>query len=237
MKLPTTHTEPISDVARVSALLYGAPKCGKSTFCADAPGAIFAATEQGLSHLRTYQVPVATWAELLELAGELARGKHQFKTLIVDTIDNAYQLCRQHVLGELGLKHEGDVEYGKAYGRVGDEFRRVITKLSMLPMGLWLVAHAHDVEVDTRTGPLRRQTLGLGAKPNRFLLGLVDLVLYAEPQTTTDKHGHLSTTTVLRTKPHEAYDAGDRTGRLPAELPCNYAAFSQAWATATRRET
>ena len=34
---------------------------------------------------------------------------------------------------------------------------------------------------------------------------------------------------VMRTKPHPTYEAGDRTGRLPEQLPLDYDAFVKAF--------
>jgi hypothetical protein len=91
--LPTAKTPPKGDLADLSVLVYGRPKAGKSSFCAQADGALFLATEAGLNHLEAYQVPITCWEELLEACAEIAKGEHDFRTVILDTVDNAYRFC------------------------------------------------------------------------------------------------------------------------------------------------
>jgi AAA domain len=64
----------------------------------------------------------------------------------------------------------------------------------------------------------------------KILLGLVDIVIYADLE--PERQGEATTyRRVLRTKPAKHYEAGDRTGRLPETLPLDYAAFAIALAT------
>ena len=124
--LPTHKTPARTDLADLTVLLYGAPKIGKSTFCSQSDRAVFLATEAGLNHLETYQVPVASWPELLDACAEIAAGEHNFRTVIIDTIDNALQMCEHYVCERQGIKHPSDLDFGKGYSLVTNEFTRVL---------------------------------------------------------------------------------------------------------------
>ena len=87
--LPTQKTAPKAQLSDYTVLLYGASKAGKTTFCSHAPEALFLATEPGLNALEAYQVPITCWEDLTTACAEIAEGKHQFKTIIIDTVDNA----------------------------------------------------------------------------------------------------------------------------------------------------
>ena len=82
--LPTQTTPKKQDLADLTVLAYGRSKIGKSTWCSRSEGALFLATEPGLNALDVYQVPIQSWDELLAACGEIAEGKHPFKTIIVD---------------------------------------------------------------------------------------------------------------------------------------------------------
>ena len=75
---------------------------------------------------------------------ELHKGNHGFKTVVIDTIDNLWQLCRQHYIKKYGVEHEtdGKLGYGKGSAIILAEFQRVMTKLSLLDMGLLMISHA-----------------------------------------------------------------------------------------------
>jgi len=227
--LPTAKTPPKTDMADISVLLYSQPKLGKSTWCSHADGALFLATEAGLNHLDTYQVPIASWDDLLNACAEIAKGEHPFRTVIIDTIDNAYRYCVEYVCRQLSITHESEAPYGRAYGMIANEFTRVLTKLSLLPYGLYIVSHAKQESVETRTGTLIRTVPTLPEKARKIVLGLVDLILYLDLEPMRDEHGDTQYRRVIRTKPTTTYEAGDRTGRLPDTLPLDYQVFIEAF--------
>jgi hypothetical protein len=234
--LPTQKTPPRTLLTSLTALLYGATKLGKSTFCAQAAGVLFLATEPGLNHLDVFQVPIRSWEDLLVAGRELADGKHPFKTVVIDTIDNAYRFCVEHHLKKLGVEHESDVPFGKAYALIQGEFHRVLTRFAQLPYGLFLISHAQEKEVETRTGTLTRIVPSLPDKARQTVLGLVDLVLFADFDVTTAE-GKRTSRRVLRTKPTAQHDAGDRTGRLPEVIEMEFRTFAAAFERGATRST
>jgi len=227
--LPTQKTPPKQNLADLSVLLHGRPKSGKSSFCAQADGALFLATEAGLNHLDTYQIAISSWEQLLDACAEIAKGEHDFRTVILDTVDNAYRFCSEYVCRKQRVDHESDLAYGKGFSMVNSEFTRVLTKLSLLPYGLYLVSHAQTIEIETRSGKYTRTVPTLPDKARKIVLGLVDLILFVDFEPYTDDKGETQYRRVIRTKPTDAYEAGDRTGRLPATLPLDYTAFVEAF--------
>src|SRR5262245_9223496 len=98
MLLPTQKTPPKRNLQDLTILTYGKQKCGKSEFCSHADGALFLATEAGLNSLEVHQIPITTWEELTEAMKEILEGKHPFKMIIIDTVDNAYRMCSEYIL-------------------------------------------------------------------------------------------------------------------------------------------
>jgi len=233
--LPTQKTPPKPDLHDLTVLVHGPHKYGKSTWCAQAEGALFLATEPGLNHLEVYQQPVSTWDELLAAAGEIAEGKHAFRTIIIDTVDNAYRMCAEYICRRYKVEHESDLEYGKGYALVNGEFHRVVNKLALLPYGLFLVSHSQEKEIETRTGKYTKVVPTLPDKARKLVLGLVDVILFCDLEPTTGPDSRPAYRRVLRTKPSTAYEAGDRTGRLPEVLDLDFAAFAAAFTRAAPR--
>ena len=227
MTLPTKRTLVKSDPGGLVTLVYGAPKIGKSTLCSQAPSALFLATEAGLNHLEVFQTPVSDWQNLLEICAEVKAGKHSFKTLVIDIIDNAYAMCLADVLKRHNLRHESDLPFGKGFTMVNREFSRVINNIALLGLGLIMVSHATEKEIEDETGKKRSMivpTLPSGAR--KIVMGISDLILYAELEETKDEAGKpTGLRRVLRTKPSLRYEAGDRTGKLPETIDMSYAAI------------
>ncbi len=230
--LPTAKTQPKPDLADLTVLVYGQTKIGKSTFCSQSDGALFLATEPGLNALDVYQVPIQSWDDLLNACAEVTEGKHAFRTIIVDTIDNAYKFCTDYIVKKYKIEHESDLGYGKGYALVNNEFQRVLTKLAFLPYGLCLISHAKEIEVDTRTGKYTRIVPTLPDKARKIVLGMVDQVLFCDLETATAEGGAESIKRVIRTKPSLYYEAGDRTGRLPETIDLDFKKFLEAFNSA-----
>ena len=230
--LPQHKTPPRVDLSDQTILIYGPPKVGKSSFSAAAEDALFLATEAGLNHLNVYQVPIASWNDLLIACKEIAEGKHQFRSVILDTVDNAYRFCAAYVCEQNGIKHESDLPYGKSYALINGEFQRVLTKLSLLPQGLILISHAQTKELDSRTGKYLRQEPSLPDKIKRIILGMCDLILFFDTEDSTDVNGNLVQQREIRTKPTKHYEAGDRSGRLPESIEMDFHKFMEAYRAA-----
>ena len=227
--LPKTKTKRRTSLSEQTVLQYGMPKSGKSSWCAQIPDAIFLATEPGLNHLSVHQVPIVDWETFLAAAAEIDKGGHPFKTVIVDTIDNAYKYCHDFVCGKHGIKHPSDLPYGKGHALVNNEFQRVMTKLASLPYGLFCISHAVEREIESRTGKYHKTMPTLPDGARKILLGMTDIILFADMETVTDKDGNQQIRRVLRTKPNKHYEAGDRTGKLPDPLPLDFNAFKTAF--------
>lgn len=228
--LPTQKTPPKPNLHDLTVLVYGPSKIGKSTWCSQAEGALFLATEAGLNNLDVFQVPIATWEELLAAGKEIADGKHPYKTVIIDTIDNAYRMCAEHVCQKFKIEHESDLGYGKGYALINNEFYRVLNKLALLPYGLFLVSHSQEREIETRTGKLTRIFPTLPEKARKFVLGMVDIILFCDLEPATGADGKATHRRVIRTKPNTHFEAGDRTGRLPEMIDLDFRAFVEAFA-------
>ena len=160
--LPKTKSKPKHTLSDLTALVYGPSKIGKSTWCSKADDALFLATEPGLNALEVFQTPITCWDDLLQACAEIAEGKHEFKTIVVDTVDNAYKMCSDYVCKKFKIEHESDLGYGKGYALINNEFQRVINKLAFLPYGLILISHSQERDIETRTGKHTRSRFGCG---------------------------------------------------------------------------
>lgn len=227
--LPTQKTPPKTNLNDLTVLVYGPSKIGKSTWCAQADGALFLATEAGLNNLEVFQAAITTWEDLLQACKDISEGKHPYKTIVLDTVDNAYRMCAEHVCQKFKIEHESDLGFGKGYALINNEFYRVLNKLSLLPYGLVLISHSQEKELETRTGKLTRIVPTLPEKARKIVLGMVDMILFCDLEVSKDADGKPVHRRVIRTKPNVNYEAGDRTGRLPEVIDLDFAKFLHAF--------
>jgi hypothetical protein len=175
---------------------------------------VFVATEPGLNHLEVFKVNVNSWEKFMEVCRELSEGKHEFKTLIIDTIDNLVMFCQEFVCAREGIKHPSDYDYGKGWSMVTQEFQRVMTKVSLMPYGLVMVGHSKTEEVKTKSKAYNKTTISVTGENRKIITSMADIILFMESD--MDENG--KPVGVIHCKPEIYFDAGDRSKRLPPEI-------------------
>jgi len=193
--------------------IHGFPKIGKSTLANEAGKILFADTEGGLSALSVYKEPVLSWnngqGSFLQLCKDFTEEKHEYTAMCIDTIDTLHKLCSNYVLGKQNVIHASDLEWGKGWQMVKDEFMRPLNKLAVSPFGLILISHSRMVEIQTRISKVTKATPTLQANIWHTVEAFVDIIMYFHSEETSDGEKRF-----LRTKPSEKWIAGDRTKRL-----------------------
>ena len=231
MLLPKAKTPPKASLNDFTILLYGEPKVGKTTFCNAGGQTLFIATEDGQGGLESYRVPVDSWETFLQVLDELKQKGLPYDKVCIDTIDNLYKFCAEWACKKLGVVHQSDATYGKGADTINSEFLRQLTRLSLMPYGLWMISHATEKEIKPRAGASYTMiSPTLPAAARRIVLGMADHILYAAREFETDpKTGAvIREQRMVHTQGSNYFEAGGRI-TLPAILPLDYAAFEEAF--------
>lgn len=221
LTIPTARREPSYKIERLHILLHGKPKIGKSDFAASWPDALFLATEPGLEYLTVAEKRITSWPHLIETTKVLAKGGHPYKTIVIDTMDNAAMMCRDYVCEEAGEKYEadGNLAYGKGTSMIAANIDRFVRFLGQLPYGVILTSHTEPKTIKRKGGTeVQCAQPTVHEKVRRVLLGWVDMILYMDQDEVIGANGKLEEVRVLRTKASPYYEAGDRTHCLPTTL-------------------
>lgn len=230
MLLPMEKSKPKKNFQDMVTMIYGAPKIGKSTFCAGLDSPLFLDSENGLNNLECYKVPVDSWETLIAVYEELKamknRGKMPYKTLVYDTMDNIKAMCSDYVCKVNKVNHESDLQWGKGYSMIRKELTVLLQKFKSLGLGTVYTSHAQATEIKTRTGSYNRWDTTMDKAARDIVLPSCDFILFAE--SITDNTGEKR---VLHTKPADTWNAGDRTGMLPPTLPLDAAEFLKIFNT------
>ena len=218
MELPTNKTKPKTDFAKMNTLFFSEPKVGKSTFCSHIPGALFVPTEEGLNYLEVLRTPlIEHWDQVLDLGRALAKEDHKIKTIVIDTVDLAYQRCEEYICKREKVKVIADIPMGGGYAQVKREFIRVMTKFNSLGLGLVFNSHSKFREVKTKTQTYTMTDTSLSPGTSQAICGFVDHVFYAYISEKGER--------LMRTKPTKYINAGDRSGKLPEVMKFDYKVF------------
>lgn len=149
----------------VRLFLYAEPGFGKSYFADQFPEPLIINTDGNLPYYTAPGLTVNQWEaskndpesknrSFVDIVEELVKNNGMgYKTIVVDLIENVYELARQAKLAEYGLKHEADAGgYGKGYQLVRDPFYAVLKRLYSLPLNIILLSHENEKVIKDRIG-------------------------------------------------------------------------------------
>lgn len=220
-------------------ICYGPEGIGKSSFAADFPEPLFIDTEGSTNLMNVARADRPTsWSMLLGQVDWVKKNPTCCKTLVIDTIDWAEQLCVEHVCSVHNKKGVEDFGYGNGYVYVKEEFGRLLNLLQdVIDVGINVVLTAHTqirkFEQPDEAGSYDRYELKLGKKTSSQTAPLVkewaDMVLFANYKTivvTVDKKKKAQGgERVMHTVHHPSWDAKNRHD-LAEELPLSYSCIA-----------
>lgn len=219
-------------------VVYGPEGIGKSTFAAHFPDSLFIDTEGSTAAMDVARLPRPTsWNMLLEEIDYIKSHPGECRTLVIDTIDWAEQLCVDHVCSIHNKKGIEDFGYGNGYVYTKEEFGRFLNRLSdVIETGVNVVLTAHaqlrKFEQPDELGAYDRWELKLGKKTASQTSPLVkewaDMLLFANYKTYSvavdkdgKKHKAQGGKRVMYTSHHPCWDAKNRYG-LQEECEFDY---------------
>lgn len=239
-------------------VVYGPEGIGKSTFAAHFPDPLFIDTEGSTKDMDVARTPdPSSWSMLMEQVEYIRTHPDICRTLAVDTIDWAEQMCVKHICDLYQKRGIEDFGYGNGYVYVKEEFGRFLNKLSeVVNVGINVVLTAHaqmrKFEQPDEMGSYDRWELKLGKKTTSQTSPLVkewaDMVLFANYKTYSvavddkgKKRKAQGGSRVMYTAHHPCWDAKNRYG-LPEEMPFDYSgiagiieAFGQSGAASSQQ--
>ena len=210
------------DLCGYTVLLYGQPKTGKTTTAAQFPQALLCAFETGyLAIPGVMAQPVNKWSEFKQILKQLDsdQGRNQFKNIIVDTVDIAYDLCEKYICNQNGVSSIGDLAYGKGYALAKKEFDEALRKIPQMGYGLVMISHAQDKTFKDENGEEYQQIVPTLANQPRLVVDrMSDIIGYAHPFQEED--GTVHTTLFMRGTPR--FVAGSRFKYTPDSIEFSY---------------
>lgn len=163
--------------------IYGGHGIGKSTLASQFPTPIFISTEDGLDALDVTSFPKATsLADVKESIGSLVKEEHDFKTVVLDSVDWLVEpLISQDIESRFDQK---ELSYGRGAVLIAEEFRAMLNGLDTLRkrrgMNVVLIAHASIQRFENpQTEPYDQYRPKLPARSNALLQEWVDVLAFA----------------------------------------------------------
>lgn len=126
--------------------IYGQPFSGKTTFSDRAPDPLMLNTDGNAVYVTAPYISiqdevkvngrittrVLAWQVFKDYIEELEKGQNDFKTIVVDLVNDTYEMCRLFMYDKLGITHESDDSY-RAWDKVRTEYLSTMRRVLHLP--------------------------------------------------------------------------------------------------------
>lgn len=202
-------------------MMYGKPKSGKTTAACSFPDAILFAFERGYNAIGTaFPYDILKWTDYKFALRDLEdqRTKDKFKTVIIDTVSIAWDLCEQYVCAQNGVQKVADIAWGGGYSACKKEFEGCLRKITQLGYGVVLIAHSSSrIEKDADGNEREIISPELPKRAAEICNGIVDIIGYIG-----NEYKDGEATRYLYTRETPTLFAGSRFKYLPAKIPFGY---------------
>jgi hypothetical protein len=225
----------------IAVIIYGIDGVGKTTVASQAPNPVFFGPELGTSQLDVARFPQPkVWADTAKAVEVLTKEPHDFKTLVIDSLDWLEPLlfkaiCEDYNVKSIELAGGG---YGKGYVKAFEMWTVLKDQLENLRntkgMNIILIAHSEVVTfLDPATQlSYQRYEMKLHKRSSALWREYVDAVLFANFETFAKKEGnnvqaYSDGARVMHTERRPGWDAKNRFG-LPGKMDFSWGALAEA---------
>ena len=144
--LPKNERRKQETPTRRTMWLYGAPFSGKTTFADSAPDPLMLNTDGNAVYVTAPYIAIKdevtaigritkrkfAWEVFKEYVEELEKGQNDFKTVVIDLVNDTYEMCRLYMYDKLGITHESDDTF-RAWDKVRTEYLSTMRRVTNLP--------------------------------------------------------------------------------------------------------
>jgi len=222
--------------------MYGSPFSGKTTFANKFPDPLMLNTDGNIKFVDAPFIAIKdkvepngrmspkrtfAWDVFKEVIEELEKKDNEFKTIIVDLLEDCYEHCRLYMYDQMGITHESDDSF-RAWDKVQTEFLSTLKKLMNLDYeNIILISHEDTSKDITKKGGDKITAIkpNLREKVANKVAGMVDIVARVIAD------GDVRT---LSFKTNEVIFGGGRLTANTVEIPLDYDAFLEVYAEANR---
>lgn len=193
MILPKNERRKPESVTKTRLWIYGAPFSGKTTLADKFPEPLMLNTDGNAEcvtapYIRLKDVvevngritnTTLAWEVFKDTIAELAKNQNDFRTIVVDLVEDMYESCRLYMYKQMGITHESDDSF-RAWDKVRTEFLSTMRELMNLDYeNIILISHEDtSKDITKRSGDkITSIRPNIAEKIANKLAGMVQLVI------------------------------------------------------------
>ena len=241
MLLPKNERRNIETVEKKVVWLYGSPFSGKTTFANKFPDPLMLNTDGNIKFVDAPYIGIKdkievtgrmtkktlAWEIFKDVIAELEKKENDFKTIVIDLLEDLYEYCRLYMYDQMGITHESDDSF-RAWDKVRTEFLSTLKRLMALDYeNIILISHEDTSKDITKKGGDKLTSIkpNLAEKVATKVAGMVDIVARVVAD------GDIRT---LSFKSNEVIFGGGRVKTATNEIALDYDDFLEVYDEANK---
>ena len=133
------------DITPKVFFLWGQSMHGKTYLARQFPDPIIINTDGNGKKIDTPHVDVYDFETFVNVLREIEEGKHTFKTIVIDLVDDIKTFLEEYVCKKYGVENLADAGFGKGFGDVKATWKRLMIRLTQLPYYVVFISHVIQV--------------------------------------------------------------------------------------------
>lgn len=151
MGLLPVNKEKDKDITPKVFFIWGQSMSGKTYLARQFPNPLIINTDGNAKKVTTPSVEVFDFETFIKLIEEIEQGNHDFKTIIIDLVDDIRTMLENYVCKKNKVDDVGEVGYGKGYRDVKMTWQKLMVRLNQLPYNVIFISHIQEVSEDGNT--------------------------------------------------------------------------------------
>ena len=139
------------DITPKVFFIWGQSMSGKTYLARQFPNPLIINTDGNAKKVYTPSVEVYDFETFVKVLQEIEEGKHEFKTIIIDLVDDVKTMLQNYVCKKYNVDDEGEVPYGKGYREVKMVWQKLMVRLNQLPYNVIFISHVVEITEDNQT--------------------------------------------------------------------------------------
>lgn len=207
------------DLSGYITYIYGPGGAGKTTFGSKMPKPLLLAFEKGYNALPgVIAQDVTTWGEMKQVLRQLddPEVKDTFKTIIIDTVDIASQLCEKYICNQLGIENIGDGGWTtNGWAKVKREWETTFRNITMKGYAVVFISHSKDKTFKRKDGTEYNQIVpSCSTAYNEIIKNMSDIMGYIDV--------NAGQRTLILRSADESVDCKSRFSQIASAIPFGY---------------
>ena len=174
------------------------PKFGKTTMASLFPKAIIVPFEKGFNaQVVNYVDGMNSWEDFIGFVDKLEKNRKdigdELLTLVLDTANEAYEMCLPYMLKKEGLKAGqkytslADMPFGSGYAKLDQYFKTQIDRIQKLGFSILFISHSKVKNIKPKNGEAYdTYSSTMPDRLERLVYPLVDYIIFGEKRKVVD---------------------------------------------------